>query len=284
MSERDTRTHEVTFCSRVKSWADALFAQHPEWPFRRAEIEESKAIKRKRSDLRIHGDAGKLILAGEVKMPGTLEGRSPYNPDLVEDRRALDLAVFELLVVADAKEREALCDELYRETAAYFRQIRMVEIQKQEQRTRAEGREFRTDELAADLWDPLTDDEKQPLGQWLAAQTTGGKSFAIPEGHASLPDANDFLDPNTVFFRQSTGGKAKPQRLPLPSRSHAETIFMLAQPGLHGSVRLPETENAARDLQQQLDARLAGIAEKADHLARSRTSDERKAADLAGLL
>ena len=62
-----------------------MFQEHPEWPFRRAEIEESEAITRKRSDLRIHGDAGRLILAGEVKLPGTSEGRSPYNPDLVED-------------------------------------------------------------------------------------------------------------------------------------------------------------------------------------------------------
>ncbi|MEK7676334.1 MAG: N-6 DNA methylase, partial [Verrucomicrobiota bacterium] len=59
------------------------------------------------------------------------------------DRRALDLAVFELLGVTDAKEREALCDELYRETAAHFRQIRVVEIQKQKQRAGMGSREFR---------------------------------------------------------------------------------------------------------------------------------------------
>ncbi len=202
----------------------------------------------------------------------------------MQDRRTLDLAVFELLGVPDAKEREALCDELYRETANHFRQIRVVEIQKQEQRARAEGREFRTDELAADLWDALTDAEKQPLAEWLAMQTTGGSSFAIPEGHASIPDASDFLDANTVFFRQTIGGKAKSEPLRLPSRSHAETIFTLSQLGLHGSIRLPEAEKAARELKQLLDTRLATITDKADHLARSRTSDERKAADLAGLL
>jgi len=200
------------------------------------------------------------------------------------DRRALDLAVFELLGVADAKEREALCDELYHETAAHFRQIRVVELQKQEQRAGTAGREFRTDELAADLWDALTDAEKQPFPDWLAAQTTGGKMHVIPEGHASIPDANDFLDANTVFFRQSTGGKAMSKPMPLASRSHAEIIFRLSLLGIHGSVRLPEAESAARELKQLLDARLAAMAEKANHLARSRTSDERKAADLAGLL
>lgn len=200
------------------------------------------------------------------------------------DRRALDLAAFELLGVADAEEREALCDELYHETAAHFRQIRLVEIQKQEQRAGAQGREFRTDELAADLWDALLAEEKQPLTEWLAAQVSGGKTHVIPDGQASLPDADDMLDANTVFFRQATGGKAVSKPLPFLSRSHAEIVFTLARLGLHGSLRLPETEDAARELNQQLEARLAVIAEKANHLARSRTSDERKATDLGGLL
>jgi len=160
----------------------------------------------------------------------------------------------------------------------------VVEIQKQEQRAGAKGREFRSDELAADLWDSLTDAEKEPLMEWLATHTTGGKALAIPEGRASLPDASDMLDANTVFFRQSTGGKALAQSVPLPSRSHAETVFALAQLGLHGSIRLPEAESAARELKQLLNARLAAMADQANHLARSRTSDEKRVADAAGLL
>lgn len=35
MPERDSRTYEVTFCSRVAGWANELFNQRPEWPFRR---------------------------------------------------------------------------------------------------------------------------------------------------------------------------------------------------------------------------------------------------------
>lgn len=200
------------------------------------------------------------------------------------DRRALDLAVFELLGVTDAKEREAICDELYRETAAHFRQIRVVEIQKQEQRAKSEGRAFRTDELAADLWDSLTDADKQPLAAWLAAQVSGGKTYVIPEGHASLPDANDMLDATTVFFRQTSAGKARAQSLSLPFRSQAEIFFQLSQLGLHGSIQLPEAELASQALATEMTARLDAISEKAIHLAHSRTTDERKAADLAGLL
>jgi len=43
--DSDIRTYEVTFCSCVAGWVNALFGKYPEWPFRRAEFEESKAIK-----------------------------------------------------------------------------------------------------------------------------------------------------------------------------------------------------------------------------------------------
>jgi hypothetical protein len=152
----------------------------------------------------------------------------------------------------DAKEREELCDQLYHETASHFRQIRVVEIQKQEQRARAEGRQFRTDELAADLWDGLTDAERQPLVEWLDAQTESGKIHSIPEGQVSLPDANDMLDANTAFFRQPTDGKAVVRSLSFTSRSHAEMVFTLAQLGLRGPVKLPEEEAAALKLNEQL--------------------------------
>ena len=159
-----------------------------------------------------------------------------------------------------------------------------MEIQKQQQRRGQDNREFQTEELAADLWDALTTDEKQPLAEWLAAQTSGGHPHVIVEGHASLPDASDMLDANTVFFRQQTGGKAATTSLRLPSRCHAETIFTLSQQGLHGRIQLPEAESAARELKQLLDIRLAAMVSQANHLAGSRTSDEKKMADVAGLL
>jgi len=200
------------------------------------------------------------------------------------DRRALDLVVFELIGVGDPQERESLCDELYRETSAHFRQIRVVEIQKQEQRAGGEDRGFRDDELAADLWDSLAAADKQPVGSWLADQVAGGQEFLIPEGRASLPDPNDMLDASTVFFSQRGGGKTQTTTLALPSRCHAEMVFKLAQLGLHGVIRLPASQPAARKLQEQLDARLARIAADALRLANSRTSDEGKAADLSNLL
>src|ERR1039458_7480939 len=45
--------------------------------------------------------------------------------------------------------------------------------------SRTEGREFRTDELAADLWDSLPSADKQPLVEWLAAQVKAGDGFVV---------------------------------------------------------------------------------------------------------
>jgi hypothetical protein len=47
--DTDLRTHEIAFCSRVAGRLNALFAAHPEWPFRRAEIEQSHALRRKQT-------------------------------------------------------------------------------------------------------------------------------------------------------------------------------------------------------------------------------------------
>ena len=92
MAVGDIRTHEVTFCSRVSKWADSIFAANPALPFRRTEIEQSKGIHRKRSDLRVYDAKQGLVLAGEVKLPGTPEGRNAYNSALVEDAYHLNPA------------------------------------------------------------------------------------------------------------------------------------------------------------------------------------------------
>jgi hypothetical protein len=202
------------------------------------------------------------------------------------DRRALDLAVFELLGVSNAAEREKLVEELYLETANHFRQIRIVEVQKQEQRTKSEGREFRTDELAADIWDSLPPTDKKPLVEWLAAQVKAADGFVVdvPEGRASLPDANDMLDAKAIFYRAPGADKSAIQKVELPSRAHAEMIFTLSQWKLHGPLPLPKSEATAQTLQVELTQRLAAFAAQAEALSRSRTSDEKRAAELAALL
>lgn len=82
-----TRIHEADFCAEIASYSNAIFSNHPEYPFKSARIEGfgRGADKAKRKDLRVYDQSDRLILCGEVKLPGTLEGRSPYAEELVRD-------------------------------------------------------------------------------------------------------------------------------------------------------------------------------------------------------
>jgi len=89
MAFRDARQHEVAFCAEVKSWSDGLFQRDPSLPFDSAAIEQYGQGNYKRQDLRVYAragaDRGRLALCGEVKLPGTPFGGSPFNPALLQD-------------------------------------------------------------------------------------------------------------------------------------------------------------------------------------------------------
>ena len=80
------RVHELEFCGDVKSLADALFATHPDWPFTHAKMEQYGVGNNLRGDLRFYQKGSQTpFLCGEVKMPGSPEGRSPYDDALMRD-------------------------------------------------------------------------------------------------------------------------------------------------------------------------------------------------------
>jgi hypothetical protein len=195
------------------------------------------------------------------------------------DRRDLDLAVFELIGVTDSDAREKLCDELYFEPAKHFREIRIVEIKKQEQRAKSEGRGFRIDELAVDIWDALTDHERLPIVDWVGSNFAHDWPVTIPDGNPKLPDFEDMLDAATVFFSSKKGTRAA--RLTCPTRAHAEVIYQLCKLGIRGDISLP---NSAENLAAELSRRLSSIDQRVDELARSRSTDESRIEDLAALL
>jgi methylase of polypeptide subunit release factors len=197
----------------------------------------------------------------------------------MRDRRDLDLAVFELIGINDPKEREKLCDELYFETAKHFREIRIVEIKKQEQRAKSQGRGLRIDELALDVWDALTDDERLSILEWIESNFAQDWQVTIPEGNAKLPDAEDMLDAATVFFSNPKGARAT--RLNCPTRAHAELVHQLGKLGIRGDISLP---SPAEKLTADLSQRLSTIDRRVDELARSRSTDESRIEDLAALL
>ena len=77
------RKHEVQFCAEVSKWSDKLFEVTSELPFGSSDIESFGTGSNKRQDFRVYGRGtvgrGKLALCGEVKLPGSPQGRSPFE-------------------------------------------------------------------------------------------------------------------------------------------------------------------------------------------------------------
>ncbi len=86
----ETRIHELDFCAEVAKAAAEIFSSQPASPFADARIEGfgSGPQSRQRKDLRFLDRNGRVALTGEVKLPGTVEGRSPYDGKLVRDAQA----------------------------------------------------------------------------------------------------------------------------------------------------------------------------------------------------
>jgi hypothetical protein len=80
--------HEVDFCGQVASTVNVLISQNPTmYPLGEARVEGfgKGASRRKRKDLRFFDRDGRLVLCGEVKLPGTREGRSAFADRLMQD-------------------------------------------------------------------------------------------------------------------------------------------------------------------------------------------------------
>ncbi len=135
--------------------------------------------------------AGPLILSNELQQP---------------DRRELDDAVLELLGMSDPAERAKLINRLYEATARHFRDIRVVEIEKMEQRGKSNGKRFRVDDLAADIWDAAELEDAAPLADWVGRQPESDSLAILLEDHPAALSKDVMFSPNTVFFGKKSQG------------------------------------------------------------------------------
>jgi hypothetical protein len=207
---------------------------------------------------------GPLVLANELQQA---------------DRRDLDDAVLEMLGVADAGEREDLIRRLYEATARHFRNIRVVEIEKMEQRARSQNRRFSAHELAADVWDAAELDDMMPLAEWVGRQEESTETVTIPEQRPAALSSSPMFDPDTVYF-----GNAPRQPLDCQSRGQAELILRLANLGVSGNVRMPAALDPCFKLLDRINVRMAKALDRFGELAGSRTSDERRQKELMEVL
>jgi hypothetical protein len=188
-----------------------------------------------------------------------------------EDRRELDDAVWEVLGVTDEGRRKALTDRLYREVALHFRAIRVVEVQKMEQRRQTGGSSGVSPvSLASDAWAELGQDWKKPLSEWLEQESGGAQIVDIPEGRVRIAAEHDMFEPTTVFF-----GSKPPITHECSSRAEAELLYAVADAGLRGPVSLPDREIDCQRVLRHLAQRLSAGSRLIDELAETRAGDEK---------
>ena len=91
MAKQKQTIHEVDFCGQIASAINILVGENRTgFPFREARVEGfGKGLaSRKRKDLRLFDYDSKVMLCGEVKLPGTREGRSAFADELMQIGRA----------------------------------------------------------------------------------------------------------------------------------------------------------------------------------------------------
>jgi hypothetical protein len=186
------------------------------------------------------------------------------------DRRELDDATLELLGVADPNERDDLLGRLYEATARHFRDIRVVEIEKMEQRTKSNGKRFSLHDLAADIWDAAELEDATPLAEWIGKQPESNSLAVILEERPVSLSNDVMFSPNTVYF-----GKRRKGHIDCVSRGQAELIARLAELGMSGEVKLPADLAPCLVLLDRVNRRIERARARFQELSESRTGDER---------
>ncbi len=80
--------NEWQFTSDVAKWMTSILEKSPDLPFSEAYCEGQSPNSSKRRDLSIKDRNGRLVLTGEVKLPGRKDGATPYNDKVVADARS----------------------------------------------------------------------------------------------------------------------------------------------------------------------------------------------------
>ncbi len=79
--------NEWQFTSDVAKWITSILSGNRDLPFSEAYCEGQSPNSLKRRDLTIKDLNGRIVLTGEVKLPGKKDGATPYNSSVVEDAR-----------------------------------------------------------------------------------------------------------------------------------------------------------------------------------------------------
>ena len=249
MEVPDPRTVSVTLAKRLEVALDSL-ARRESGRLVEEQLMDCHSPERARNLA-----AGPLVLPEELQQP---------------DRRELDDAVFEMLGVSDSGERSELIDRLYEATSQHFRDIRVVEIEKMEQRARSEDTRLNVHDLAADIWDAVELNDSLSIGQWLTESPQADVWVDVPEERPAVLLDSPLFPNHTVYF-----GRSRKEQVHCESRSQAQLVLHLAELGVSGRLKIPGGAESTNDLFGRLEARLAEARTAFSELVESRTGDSR---------
>jgi hypothetical protein len=177
-----------------------------------------------------------------------------------------------MIGVQNVADRAVILDELYEETARYYRYQRTQDIQAMENRAVSAQRKLGPKDLAASIWDSLTEVEQGPaIIQWLGTLKIEKQTVEIPEGEAVALGNAHLFDPSAVVF-----GKGREKRqVSYGGPEQAALVSLLASLEIRGEIDLPTSENDSRDWVRRVRERLHAAREKFETLAASRTGTEK---------
>ena len=151
----------------------------------------------------------------------------------------------------------------------HFRDIRVVEIEKMQQRAESNSQRFSVQDLAADIWDAAELEDATPLRTGSQNRTNQDRGHHSPRERPAKVSPSPMFDPNTVYF-----GKGGRSHVDYASRGQAELVVRLANLGISGEVRMPADLHACFKMLDRVNVRIGKAATRFIELAESRTGDE----------
>ena len=199
-----------------------------------------------------------------------------YEEFTLDDRRALDDAVLEILGIESVEERMALRDDLYRDITDLQRAIRERELIAQHDRRRSNRRAAATPQYIADeLWNEHEHNlNLLEFPDDFVTRVNVGELFDLPSGSVevgtSMMDVGDLLVVGTIRIGGRDG-----EIIDVGSVSRGRYLEALSMCHLTGQIRLPDEEvcsdavNSFDQYREELRGRLVQLAEQ-------RTNDQRR--------
>ena len=199
-------------------------------------------------------------------------------PDLCEldmdDRRALDDAVLEMLGVKNKRERDDLIDRLYEYLSEFFEGVRQKEEKAIENKNRSK-RKLTTSpsELASQIFAEVKDKQGRLLrtyGDFLN-MTHPFDTFDLPVGGSPEVYEDMFAPHGSVRFMK---GRKQIALLPMKTREQAALVAFIAARGVRGLTRVPFDGQECANVRKHYEAFLEDRARRLRSMITERTRDE----------